>query len=124
VRQGTHDTPPTVADVVRRAVEACYPAGSDGALDAFLRHYEDRDEPVSALEGREREFFEQAGALQGQGDEPGLTMAAAVATYLAFRRDAAGGGDADLLRHAVLAEFDGRPPEAVAGWLAAQGVEV
>ncbi len=65
MRQGNHETPPTVAEVVHRAVEACYPAGSDDGLDAFLRHYEDRDEPVSALASRDREF----GWLQAQGIE-------------------------------------------------------
>lgn len=122
MRHGEHQIPPTVSEVVQRAVEVCYPPGSDARLDEFLRHYEDRDEPVSALEGRDREFFEAAGALQGQGDEPSLTMAAAVATYLAFRRDQIDDADSDLLRLAARAEFDAHPPEPVAGWLAAQGV--
>ncbi len=124
MRQGDHQTPPTVSEVVKRAVEVCYPADSDEALDDYLRHYEDRDEPVSALEGRDREFFEAAGAVQGQGDEPALTMAAAVSTYLAFRRTDVGDDDATLLRHAALAEFDGHPPDDVAQWLIAQGVEI
>lgn len=124
MRHGDHELPPTVSDVVRRAVEACYPAGSDDALDDFLRRYEDRDEPISALEGRDREFFEAVGALQGQATDPALTMAAAVATFLAFRRDEVSGDDATLLRHAALAEFEGKPPEDVSQWLSAQGVDL
>ncbi len=124
MRHGDHEIPPTVAQVVNRAVEVCYPAGSDPALDDFLRRYEDRDEPVSALEGRDREFFEAAGAVEGQAPEPALTMAAAVATYLAFRRTDVGDDDATLLRHAAMAEFEAKPPAHVAEWLTEQGVQV
>ncbi len=124
MRPGEHQVTPSVAEVVRHAVDVCYPAGSDAALDEFLLRFEDRDEPVTALATRERVFFEQAGALQGQGSDPALTMAAAVATYLAFRRDQSAEDDLDLLRLAARAEFGSSPPEDVAAWLAAQGVEL
>jgi hypothetical protein len=51
-------------------------------------------------------------------------MTAAVATYLAYRRDELEDDREDLLLLAARAEFDGRPPEPVAGWLASQGIEV
>jgi hypothetical protein len=123
VRPGRHQDTPTVAEVVRRAVEVCEQEGDADGLGAFLQRFEDRDEPVTALgEGGEREFFEQEGRLEGQDPEPSLVMAAAVATYLAFRRDEVTDDDADLLRLAARAEFDGKPPSYIADWLALRGV--
>jgi hypothetical protein len=124
VRPGSHRNTPTVADVVRRAVEVCELDGDADGLGAFLLRFEDRDEPVTALgEGREREFFEQEGRVEGQDPDPSLVMAAAVATYLAFRRDEVTDHDDDLLRLAARAEFDGDPPPYVADWLALRGIE-
>jgi hypothetical protein len=51
-------------------------------------------------------------------------MAAAVATYLAFRRDEVTDDDADLLRLAARAEFGDNPPEEIALWLQDAGVAV
>ena len=60
MRPGTHAETPSVADVVRRAVAICDPDGSDELVTDFMLAYEDRDEPVTAIEGRDREFFETA----------------------------------------------------------------
>jgi hypothetical protein len=49
-------------------------------------------------------------------------MAAAVATYLAFRRDEVYDDDADLLRLAARAEYGKHPPEEIAAWLQEAGV--
>ena len=123
MRHGSHDRTPTVAEVVRRAVDVCEREGDLDGLGAFLQRYEDRDEPVTALgPGREREFFEQEGRLEGQDPEPSLVMAAAVATYLAFRRDEVADDDEHLLRLAARAEFGGEPPPYIADWLALRGV--
>ena len=65
---------------------------------------------------------EAAGALDPEADNPALQMAAAVATYLSFRRDEADEGPEELLRLASRAEFNGNPPAAVANWLEEQGV--
>jgi hypothetical protein len=125
VRRGSHRQTPTVAEVVRRAVDVCEFEGDiDGLAEYYLR-FEDRDEPVTALgESATREFFEQEGAVEGQDPEPSLAMAAAVATYLAFRRDEVTDDDDDLLRLAARAEFNGDPPPYVAGWLALRGIEL
>ena len=80
---------------------------------------------MTALGGaRTREFFEAAGALMGQDDDPSLTMAAAVATYLAFRRDGVDDDPGDVLRLATRAEFGDDVPQGVAEWLALAGVDV
>ncbi len=116
---------PTVFDVVRRAVEICDPEGHDGALAAFLRRFEDRDEPATALGPRRtREFFEAADGLQGDLRDSGLIMAAALATYLAYRRDEIDDAPDDILRLAARAEFANHVPADVAAWLAERGVRV
>jgi hypothetical protein len=122
MRHGSHAEPPTVADVVHRAVAVCDPDGDDELIAEFLLAYEDRDEPVIALDERDRTFFETAERLEGTLPGAGVEMAAAVATYLAFRRDEVDGDDADLLRLAARAEYGKHPPEEIAAWLQDAGV--
>jgi hypothetical protein len=125
VRQGSRGTTPTVSEVVRRAIDACEFEGDIDALAEFYLRFEDRDEPVTALlEGRRREFFEQGGRVEGQDPEPSLEMAAAVATYLAFRRDGVPEDDDELLRLAARAEYNGDPPPHIANWLALRGIDL
>lgn len=124
MRHGSHETTPSVFEVVRRAVDIVDPEGVDDEVAEFLRIYEDRDEPVTALgTERTREFFEAADGLMGDVRVAPVIMAAAVSTYLAFRRDEVTDDDDDLLRLAARAEFDGEPPPYVADWLALRGVE-
>jgi hypothetical protein len=115
---------PTLARVVHRAVEVCDPSGTDEGLAQLLERFGDRDEPVTAVPDVETALAEQKGALDPQDEDPGLMMAAAVATYLAHRRDELDADRERILRLAARAEWDGHPPERVVDWLAAQGVEV
>jgi hypothetical protein len=125
MRPARYGNPPSVFDVVHRAVEICDPEGADGALSDFLARFEDRDEPVSALgPDSEREFFEAAEWVQGDLPDPALVMAAAVATYLAYRRDEVADDPVDILRLAARAEFDDHPPDDVAAWLADGDIQV
>jgi hypothetical protein len=114
----TEPQPLTLSEAVRRAVEACDPDGTDDRLADLLVRFEDRDEPISAVADVEGEMAEAAGRLDVEGDDPALTMASAVVTYLAVRRDEAGADPERLLQLAADAEFDGHPPPAVAAWLA------
>jgi hypothetical protein len=118
----TEPAPLTLSQVVHRAVEVCDPAGTDPDLADFFLRFEDADEPVSAIEDIEQRMAEAAGALDPEGDIPSLQMAAAVATYLRFRRDEADEDREELLTLAARAEFNGNPPPAVANWLDEQGV--
>ena len=118
----TEPAPITLSQVVHRAVEVCDPAGTDVNLADFFVRFEDADEPISAVEDVEQRMAEAAGALDPEGDSPSLQMAAAVATYLSFRRDEADDDAEELLRLAARAEFNGNPPTAVATWLEEQGV--
>jgi hypothetical protein len=117
-----HPATPTLAEVVHRAAEVSDPDGTEAGVTALLQRFEDRDEPVTAVPDISQELAEAKGVVDPQDEDPAATMAAAVATYLAFRRTELDDDREQLLRLAARAEFDGNPPEPVAGWLAAQGV--
>jgi hypothetical protein len=126
MRHARRASTPTVFEAVQRAVELCDPDGHSEALAQFLLRFEDRDEPVTALGAeRDRAFFEAAGELQDGValPDPALTMAAAVATYVAYRRDELDDDDMDVLRLAARAEFNGDVPPDVADWLATVGID-
>ena len=116
--------PPTLADVVHRAAEVSDPEGHNDGVSDLLKRFEDRDEPVTAGRDVELEIAEAKGAVDPQDEDPVVVMMAAVATYLAFRRTEVERDREELLRLAARAEFDGRPSEPVADWLAQQGVEI
>jgi hypothetical protein len=118
----TEPQPPTLAQIVHRAAEVCDPAGSEEGVSQLLARFEDRDEPVTAVADVETEIAEHKGAVDPQDEDPAVTMAAAVAVYLAYRRDELSEEREEVLRLAARAEFDGHPPPPVADWLAAQGV--
>ena len=107
----------TLAQAVHRAAEVVDPEGADQDVVDLLVRFEDADEPVTAVEDIEQRMAEAAGALDPEADIPSLQMAAAVATYLAFRRDQLDDDPDEILRLASRAEFNGNPPPAVANWL-------
>jgi hypothetical protein len=115
--------PPSLFEVVNRAVQVTDPTGSDGVGD-LLRYVEDSDEPVTSHQDIEVELAELKGRVDPQDEDPAVMMAVAVATYLAYRRDELNDDPDDLLRLAARAEYDGSPPENVRGWLEERGVEV
>jgi hypothetical protein len=124
MRHGSHAETPTVFEVVQRAVAVCDPDGDDELIADFLAAYEDRDEPVTAIDERDRTFFETAERVAGVLPSAGVEMAAAVATYLAFRRDEISDDDDDLLRLAARAEYGDDPPAELRDWLRDAGVTV
>lgn len=125
MRSGDTQQTPTLAEVVRLAVEHVDPEGGNDALADLLIRFEDRDEPISQVQTTvEQELAEAAGAIDPDGIDPTVQMAAAVVTYLAYRRDEGDGERDDVLRLAARAEFDGDPPVLVRDWLEAEGVEV
>jgi hypothetical protein len=118
-----HETP-TLFALVHRAAEVCDPSATEEGAAELLRRFEDRDEPVGDPAQAELQIAEAKGAIDPQDEDPVAMMTAAVATYLAYRRDAVDDERADLLVLAARAEFDGKPPEPAASWLAAQGLQV
>jgi len=117
---------PTVAELVRRAVEICDPDDREEALGRFEQQFEDDDEPITAVENLEERL-----ALAGEGadyeiEDPAVSVATAVILYLAAKRDH--GGDAhdpgELMRLAARVQWHGDPPADVADWLAGRGVRL
>jgi hypothetical protein len=120
----TEPDPVTLAQLVSRAAEITDPDGADDDVVQLQQRFEDADWPVSGiLESIEQRMAEAAGTLDPQEESPGLQMAAAVAVYLAHRRDELDEDPVDVLRMAARAEFDGQPPANVANWLESAGIE-
>ena len=115
--------PPSLFQVVHRAVEVTDPSGEFGVGD-LLEYVEDNDEPVTAHANIEQDLAELKGRVDPQDEDPAMMMAVAVATYLAFRRDQIADDPGDLLRLAARAEYDGNPPDNVRAWLDEQGVSI
>jgi hypothetical protein len=121
----TDPDPVTLAQLVNRAAEITDPDGADDDVTQLMQRFEDADWPVSGiLDSIEQRMAEAAGTLDPQGDSPGLQMAAAVAVYLAHRRDQLEEDPDHVLRMAARAEYDGQPPANVANWLESAGIEL
>jgi hypothetical protein len=120
---GTEPAPVTLSEVVGRAVQVCDPDGEEGLADLLAR-FEDDDEPLSSTSAQiaEQRIAEEVGALDPQDEDPAVTMAGAVATYLVYRRDEVSDDPVDILVLAARAEFDGKPPANVSAWLADRGI--
>lgn len=119
----TEPQPVTMAQVVHRAVEVCEDSTSE-SLDELLARFEDDDEPIAGIEDVQARLEQTLGPPELDEDDGAFTMARAVIVYLAHRRDEVDAEPAELLRLAARSEFGGRPPEAAARWLAAQGITI
>lgn len=121
----TDPEPVTLAEAVHRAVVVVDPEG-DAGLEDLLLLFEDDDELLdsTSAEIAEQRIAEEAGKLDPQAEDPALQMAAAVATYLAYRRDELDEEPQRLLELAARAEFDAHPPPGVEDLLAERGVQL
>jgi hypothetical protein len=120
----TEPLPPSLAEVVNRAVDVVDPEGANDGVAELQRRLEDRDEPVTAILAEVEEILAEAkGAVDPQDEDPEVVMATAVATYLAHRRDELDDDPDEILRLAARAEFDGHPPPNVGEWLSARGLD-
>src|SRR5215469_13715733 len=112
----TEPHPPTLAQVVRRAVEVCDGSSSDG-LARLLARFADADEPIASVDDVEQRLQDEIGPPESDKDDAALTMARALVCYLARRQDELGEDPVELLVLASRAEFGPHPPEPVARWL-------
>jgi hypothetical protein len=121
----TDPEPVTLAEAVHRAVVVVDPDGHAG-LEDLLARFEDDDEPLdsTSAEIAEQRIAEEAGKLDPQAEDPAVQLAAAVATYLAYRRDELDEDPQRLLELAARAEFDAHPPAGVEDLLAERGVQL
>jgi hypothetical protein len=113
---------PTVAELVRQAVEACDPDSADPDLGHLEEQLEDDDAPITTVENIEERL---ALALEGadfEGEIPSVSVAAAVVLYLAAHHGTASfdGRPDELVQLAVRAQWHGNPPEYVTDWLASR----
>jgi hypothetical protein len=115
----------TLAEAVHRAVVVVDPEGNAG-LEDLLARFEDDDEPLdsTSAEIAEQRIAEEAGKLDPEAEDPAVQMAAAVATYLAYRRDEVDDDPQRLLELAARAEFEAHPPAGVEELLAERGVQL
>ena len=118
----TDPEPVTLSAVVGRAVAVVDPQG-DAGLEDLLAPFEDDDEPLGGhgAEIAAQRIAEEAAALDPEAGDPGVQLAAAVATYLAFRRDEIDAEPSALLTLAARAGFGGDPPTGVRELLAQRG---
>lgn len=116
--------PVSLFDVVRRAVEAADPDGTDPVLGDLLREFEDDDEPVSGVDQLDEVFANAELDLDVEGDDPGLGLALAVARYLAHHRGALDADDERLIPEAVRWQWHGSAPAAIGDQLAERGITV
>ena len=108
----------TLSELVRHAGAIVDVDGLDDAVAAFVLRHEDDDIPVRGiLDGLDERI------AWGADEDPSVVMAQAVVLYLAHRLDEVDDDPDEILALAVRSEFDGDPPEPVAQWLAANGIE-
>ena len=123
MKPGTRETIPTVAEAVRDAAAICDPVGSDTAVTALLTSFEDDDRPATASEDLAGELLETVRGIDPEGEDPAALAAAAAASWIATNPGQVDNGD-HVLREGVRLVFEGQPPEPLAEWLAARGVQV
>lgn len=114
----------TLAEVVRRACALVDPDDTDPVVGDFERYFEDADEPIRALDDVEARVATALAELDPAVANGSLSMAGAVTVYLQYRRDEYGVEPAKLLRLAADAEWEGKPPEVVVGWLADRDIKL
>ena len=108
----------TLSELVRHAGAIVDVDGLDDGVAAFVLRHEDDDIPVRGiLDGLEERI------AWGADEDPAVVMAQAVVLYLAHRLDEVDDDPDEILALAARSEFDGAPPEPVAQWLAANGIE-
>ncbi|HEU5252805.1 MAG TPA: hypothetical protein VFU16_05720 [Solirubrobacterales bacterium] len=123
MKPGTRERIPTVSEVVREATAIADPNGTETAVTALYDGFEDDDRPATAAEDLAGELFETVRAIDPEEDEPAAWAAAAAAVWLATNPSQADNGD-HVLREGTRLVFEGNPPEPLAEWLAARGVEI
>lgn len=111
----------TLSEAVRRAVEVVDPDGSDDRLADLALRFEDRDEPITTVMDVDGQMAEATRSLDVEANDPALTLAGAVVTYLRYKRHEADGDPERLLQLAVASQFDGSPPPEIAAYLAGEG---
>jgi hypothetical protein len=121
----TNPVPPSLYDIVKRAVEVADPDDTDSKLGDLLAQFEDDDEPVAGvLDDLERLVADAVSLVDPGIEDPAVSAAAATILYLAHRRDELRAPPERILRLAARSEWKGDPPGSVVGWLLERGVSL
>jgi hypothetical protein len=123
MKPGSRETIPTISEVVREAAAICDPEGADTAVTGLFESFEDDDRPTTAAEDLQGELLSTVRGIDPEGDNPAALAAAAAAIWLATNPSQADNGD-HVLREGTRLVFEGNPPEPVAEWLTARGIEL
>ncbi len=123
MKPGSRETIRTISEVVREAAAICDPEGTETAVTGLFESFEDDDRPTTAAEDLQGELLSTVRGIDPEGDNPAALAAAAAAIWLATNPSQADNGD-HVLREGTRLVFEGDPPEPVAAWLAARGVEL
>jgi hypothetical protein len=123
MKPGNRDTIPPISEVVREAAAICDPEGTDTAVTGFFESFEDDDRPTTAAEDLQGELLSTVRGIDPEGDNPAALAAAAAAVWLATNPSQADNGD-HVLREGCRLVFEGHPPEPVAEWLGARGIDL
>jgi hypothetical protein len=106
----------TVAEVVREAAGVVDPDDQDALVGDFERWFEDDDDPVEAVPDLDRRISGALDELDPEDDHPGMSVAAAVAIYLATRPRHEPRDRDTVIRQAIRLSYGNDVPAAVAGW--------
>jgi hypothetical protein len=120
----TEPDPITLSEIARRATEIVDPNGADDDVTQLFTQLEDDDRPVTSVQGLEERLALATEGLEDEAANPAVEMAVATILYLAHRRDELDDDAEDILRLTARAEWQGKPPAAVQGWLEERGVTV
>jgi hypothetical protein len=123
MKPGSRETIPTISEVVREAAAIVDPEGADTAVTGLFESFEDDDRPTTAAEDLRGELLSTVQGIDPEGDDPAALAAAAAAIWLATNPSQADNGE-HVLREGTRLVFEGNPPEPLAEWLAARGVEL
>jgi hypothetical protein len=120
VARNAHQGVVTVAGVVREAAGIVDPNDQDALVGDLERWFEDDDDPVEAVPDLDRRIAGALDELDPEDDHPGMSVAAAVAIYLATRpRHEPRDRDA-VIRQAIRLAYGNDVPAGVAGWAGLQ----
>jgi hypothetical protein len=112
MQPGDREVPLTVEQAVAAGARAVDPDAHNDAVTALVESFEGDDRPATAAEDLAGELRSSAAAIDPDGRQPEIAVAAATAHWLATNP-----GDAERPAHAIREGvrlfFDGSAPESV-----------
>jgi hypothetical protein len=108
---------PTVADVVRQAAGIVDPSDSLALVGELEQWFEDDDDPVRTVPNLDRRLAAAVEKIDPDGEEPAVTVAAAVILYLSTEPRHAPSDAEGVIDQAVKLEFGDDVPDRIAEWL-------